>query len=86
MNPTKLSNIQLELLELFAEGVSDEEALEIKQLLGMYYAQKAIAAADKVWEEKKLSQKVMDEWSKKKMRTPYLAQQKFLKKQKQLTK
>lgn len=70
MQQKKLSPLQLELLELFAEQVSEEELMDIKQLLSMYYAQKAIAVADKVWEEKKLSQKVMQQWAKKKMRTP----------------
>lgn len=72
MNTTKLSNVQLELLKLYAEGVSDTEIAEIRQLLGMYYAKKAIAAADKVWEEKQLTNEVMESWLKKKMRTPYL--------------
>ena len=81
MKVKKLSNLQLEFLELFAEQVSEEELLDIKQLISMYYAQKAIAAADKVWKEKNLSQKVMEQWSKKKMRTPYLAQRAYLDKQ-----
>lgn len=82
MKNKKLSNLQLELLELYAEHVSEEELMDIKQLLSMYYAQKAIAAADKAWDNQQLSQKVMDQWSQKKMRTPYLSQNQYLAKQK----
>ena len=70
----KLSNIQLELLELYAEQISEKELIDIKQLLSIYYAQKAIAAADQVWEEKGLSNEVMKQWLEQKKRTPYLAQ------------
>lgn len=73
-----MSNLQLELLELYSASVSDEELRDIKHLLSMYYAQKAITAADAVWEEKELSNKKMEQWMKKKMRTPYLSQQQHL--------
>lgn len=79
-----MSNLQLELLELYSESVSDEELKDIKHLLSMYYAQRAIAAADAVWEEKKLSNKTMDQWMKKKMRTPYLSQEQHINKARQV--
>jgi hypothetical protein len=46
-----LTNVQLELLKLFAIGVSDEEVLEIRRMLARYFMQKAVAGATKVWEE-----------------------------------
>ncbi|MEM9884866.1 MAG: hypothetical protein AAF849_03170 [Bacteroidota bacterium] len=73
-----MSNLQLELLELYNTPISNEELKDIKQLLSLYYAQKAIAAADAVWEKQNLSNHVMEQWMNKKMRTPYLTQKAFL--------
>lgn len=47
-----LSELQLELLKLFAMRVSDEDLQEIRRLLSNYFMQKAIDEATKVWEEK----------------------------------
>ncbi|MFN8352922.1 MAG: hypothetical protein U0Y10_00625 [Spirosomataceae bacterium] len=46
-----LSNLQLELLKLFSRQLSEQELLEIKQILVGYFAEKAMDLADKVWEE-----------------------------------
>ncbi len=43
------SNLQMELLKLFARHLSDEELLEVKQLLSQHFLEKAMGAADKVW-------------------------------------
>jgi hypothetical protein len=48
-----LSNLQLELLKLYANNVSAEQLLEIKLLLGKYFAQRATDALEEVWKEKK---------------------------------
>jgi len=59
--PQPFSNLQLELLKLYARKVSDRDLLQIKTLLGQYFA-------DKVWEEKKLTEeKILG----KHQRTPY---------------
>ena len=47
-----LTNVQLELLKLFAIGVSEEEVLEIRRMLARYFMQKAVQGATKVWKEK----------------------------------
>jgi hypothetical protein len=47
-----LTNVQLELLKLFAIGVSEEEVLEIRRMLARHFMQKAVQGATKVWEEK----------------------------------
>lgn len=82
MLTNKLNPLQLELLTLFADAPTDEELTDIKHLLSLYYAEKAIAAADQVWEEKQLSNDVMRQWMKQKMRTPYLAQIAYLNRRK----
>ncbi|MBK8735228.1 MAG: hypothetical protein IPL98_04775 [Saprospiraceae bacterium] len=43
------SNVQKELLKLNVRDVSEEEFLEIRQLLANNFAKKAIVNADKVW-------------------------------------
>ncbi len=47
-----LSNVQLELLKVFSRNVSDEDLLKIRRFLTRYFADKAIQAANKVWDEK----------------------------------
>lgn len=46
-----LSNLQLELLKLYADDVSEEDLRQIKQLIASYFAQKAINEADKIWDK-----------------------------------
>ncbi|MGB3130037.1 MAG: hypothetical protein WBB26_00070 [Saprospiraceae bacterium] len=45
------TNVQKELLKLYAREVSEEELLEIRQLLANYFAKTAIVNADKVWDK-----------------------------------
>ncbi len=46
-----LSNLQLELLKLFASNVAEQDLLEIRKLLVKYFAKKAMDLADTIWEE-----------------------------------
>jgi hypothetical protein len=57
-----LSNLQLELLKLYANNVSAEQLLEIKLLLGKYFAQQATDAMEEVWKEKNLTPQDMLNW------------------------
>jgi len=56
----KLSNVQLELMKLFATDVSEQELKELKQLLLEFKFNRVTALADKLWEEKGLTNKDMD--------------------------
>jgi hypothetical protein len=49
------SNLQLELLKLYANGISDEQLTEIKWLLGKYFAEKATSGMDSLINEKGLT-------------------------------
>lgn len=49
---TKLNQVQLHLMELFSHPMSEQELLDIKELLVRYYSQKAEVELDKVWQEK----------------------------------
>ena len=57
-----LSNAQVELLKLFSTKLSENELMELKNLLTNFYALKSIQTADKAWEEMKLTQNNMDIW------------------------
>ena len=58
-----LSNLQLELLRLYGNDVSDETLREVKSILARYFADKATEAMDKVWEEKNLTGQDMIDWT-----------------------
>ncbi|MFN0034788.1 MAG: hypothetical protein ACKVUS_06970 [Saprospiraceae bacterium] len=68
-----LSNIQLQLLQLFAQNVSDEDLKAIQRMLVRYFAEKATAAADKDWDEKGYT---AEGFKQEHMRTPYKSAQK----------
>jgi hypothetical protein len=46
-----LSNMQLALLQLYTRNVSEEDLAAIKDLVAQFFAQKAMALADKAWDE-----------------------------------
>lgn len=58
-----MSNLQLELLRLYGNGVSDENLLEIKTILAKFFADKASDAMDEVWKEKNLTEKNLTSWA-----------------------
>jgi hypothetical protein len=58
-----LTNLQLELLKLYANQLSEEQLLEIKMLLGRYFAQKATEAMEKTWQEQQLTPDDMKKWA-----------------------
>jgi hypothetical protein len=46
------SNVQIELLKVFSYNLENSELLELKEVIANYFAQRAIKAANKVWDEK----------------------------------
>lgn len=59
----KISNLQLEILRLYGNGVSEKSLREIKGILAKYFADKATDSTEKVWEEKGLSEQDMFNWT-----------------------
>ena len=57
-----LSNVQIELMKLFRTNLSEQELFELKDLIAKFYADKATAAANKIWDEKGLTNEDMDKW------------------------
>ncbi len=64
-----LSNLQLELLKLYPNNVSEKQLFDIKLLLANYFAEKATEAMDKIWDEQGLTAETMVEWSNEHYRT-----------------
>lgn len=54
--PQPFTNLQLELLKIYSRTVDEKDLLEIKRLLGQYFADKASDLADQLWKEKGLSE------------------------------
>jgi hypothetical protein len=59
---TKFTNLQLEMLKLFGRNVLDNELLDIKRLIGQYFAEKASDRADKIVEEKGYTNETFENW------------------------
>ena len=57
-----LSNVQIELMKLFRTNLSDQELIELKDLIAKFYADKASAKADEIWDERGLTNEDMDKW------------------------
>ena len=57
-----LTNLQLELLKLYAITVSDEELQEIKSLLARYFAERLTSRVHSIWEAKGLTEADMERW------------------------
>ena len=58
-----LSNLQKELLKLYANDVSESSLLEIKKILARYFAAKASDAMDEFWDENNLTEQTMIDWT-----------------------
>lgn len=57
---TKLSNVQMELLRLYSTNLSEDDLEELKLLLARFYGDKSIKLANKVWDNKGLTDEDMD--------------------------
>ena len=67
----KLTNLQLELLETFSYELSEEQLLEIRQMLMDYFADKITSGMDQLFEENNWGEEKIQEWATEHMRTPY---------------
>ena len=74
----KPSNVQTELLKLYANDISEEQLFEIKLMLGKYFAQQATEAMDEVWEQQNLTQQDMTNWTNEHNRTASRSWYEFL--------
>ena len=66
-----LSNVQLELLKLFASDVPEEDLKTIKRILLQFKAERLMDMADQVWEEQAWDDQKIEEILQSHLRTPY---------------
>jgi hypothetical protein len=59
----ELSNLQIELLKIYSNNVSENNLYEIKLMLARYFADKASDAMDALWEENNLTAQDMINWT-----------------------
>jgi len=58
----KLTNLQQELLKLYAHQVSETDLQNIQELIGQYFANRLTVLADKAWEQQRWSEQTMHTW------------------------
>lgn len=63
-----LSNVQLEILKAFSHNLTDEELKEFRDTIAKYFANRAIKAANEVWDEKGWTDEDVDRMLNTKMR------------------
>ncbi|QTA85965.1 hypothetical protein [Desulfonema magnum] len=62
MLQTPLSNLQMEILELYSTNLDEDELKELKIILAKFCADKAVREADRLWDERNLSDRDMERW------------------------
>ena len=67
----KLTNLQMELLEVFKYDLSEAQLKEIRALLADYFAEKVTHDLDQLFEANGWGADKIEEWSKEHMRTKY---------------
>ena len=58
---TPFSNIQQELLKMYTHQISDEDLLNIKEIIGQYFAKRLSSMADETWQKNNWTQQDMDD-------------------------
>lgn len=66
-----LSNAQLEILKMFHKEQTEEELLELKQVLSEYLANKLTKTLERESVEKGYTSEIVDSWKNEHFRTPY---------------
>ncbi|MET7256170.1 hypothetical protein [Dyadobacter fermentans] len=58
---TTLTNLQQELLQLYARQISEEDLKNIRELIGAYFAGRLTSLADAVWDKNGWTQQDMED-------------------------
>ena len=61
VNPP-FTNVQLELLKVFATQLSDEDLQELKKIIAKFLLEKARDRADEIWDERWYDEETMEAW------------------------
>lgn len=57
-----LTNAQVELMKLYSTNLSNQDLEELRNMLAKFYADKAIAQSNQIWDEKGLTDANMETW------------------------
>jgi hypothetical protein len=68
---TKFSNLQLELLKLYQNNITEQDLIFIKKFLSNYFANKATEKFDEFILQNNISIDTVNNWSKEHLRTTY---------------
>ncbi|GHT85232.1 hypothetical protein FACS18947_3740 [Bacteroidia bacterium] len=71
MEATVLNPIQLQLLQMFSYQKKEAELEEMRDVLLTHLRAKCDEESKRIWEEKGMSNELMNEWLNTHMRTPY---------------
>ena len=59
---TELTNVQSQLLKMFAYNLPEEEWVDLQKTLVHFFAQRIRQRTGKIWEERGYSNQTMDNW------------------------
>ncbi len=63
MNRQKpLTNLQLEILKLYAVELTEDELMDLKNVLARHFADRLSKRVDHIWRQKGLTPEDMDRW------------------------
>ncbi len=62
MEKTTLSNLQVELLQMFKYNLPESQLVELKKILCEYFAKMASDEAGKLWDSNSWTDATMDRW------------------------
>ena len=62
LEPTKFTSLQLELLRLYAVNPSEQELLEVKDMLAKYFMRKAISQIADIEAQRGTTNEDLDKW------------------------
>ncbi|MCK6694703.1 MAG: hypothetical protein L6Q97_21715 [Thermoanaerobaculia bacterium] len=57
-----LTNVQLELLKLYAYDLKEEDMQELKKVLAAFFAERIRKRTGKIWQERGYTQETMQQW------------------------
>ena len=67
--PTRLSNLQMELLKLYSYNVSENELKDIQKLLSNYFSEKIDTEMDQLWENNNWNDETIESWKSEHLRS-----------------
>jgi len=67
--PTRLSNLQMELLKLYPYNVSEKELKDIRSILADYFVGKIDSEMNDLWEKNEWNDQTIEAWKSEHLRS-----------------